>query len=817
MSDDMNFIFCSEFSNEGYNKSFIEKCVESAMDIPDDEASITRMTAFFNEYRLLDRLKTVSWNRNAYLQSSFYRDMLELLDMLELDMVNDIGYNSKAYTVKFTEELMELRKTIEIIPENSLYVDELSLEYLFTFFHLSARAVFNPDNNNLNNIVFRKSETLEQIYCIGRMLFQRKKALNTPKQNNEGYSYYNICNPFALDSLRRVIYNTAKDRKRFSRIISLRPLRVSILENQALRAFTRFTSYDNFLSYKVELNRHNSEIISVPYNKLSSIEAVKPIRLFEKTVTYIHKRIMDRVLEPVCNELNINILFIGHTEESLDTENKYDDRELYDWIYAVLAWYDRSFNHNDYPSLNLYVTHILSDGDFCSSLEKENYRRNSFEGNYNLHHFRVGIKTVDYKSEFYFSTERLKNYCDDNDLIFIIDCPWLTVESYELKIDVSLSMYSHRIQELEILFSKDIDWLDSEQQTTMQELDTQFNRITSSESSMHGDISRVFRDGILTDINDIISNNKCKIRKELYVFTSESDGVDYSFLGSYPLTRTELYGGKRFTISMFSNVTPSRLQVAQKPELFVIKLWSILKYISISYAFTAFKESIYRIIEKYIQKPEQYFELYRDILVIIEPERSLKELTVSVRFSDRIGVLFQEMGIDRENSNFIKKKLFDLIYHFIYTLYTEAVFSEHNDFGDNFIKTGFEMNLASNARDVNAMLFIHEYHKAVDNHQTNCYILHWKEKYNPVYYKDENYIHEFFMDKELYSILLNNLEHNDHLSIGTIAMLNQSNKIYHTPAMAYRLMNNIITAYEMAGIDNINIIQNTRRAIEQLD
>lgn len=36
-------------------------------------------------------------------------------------------------------------------------------------------------------------------------------------------------------------------------------------------------------------------------------------------------------------------------------------------------------------------------------------------------------------------------------------------------------------------------------------------------------------------------------------------------------------------------------------------------------------------------------------------------------------------------------------------------------------------------------------------------------------------------------------------------------------AMAYRLMNNIITAYEMAGIDNINIIQNTRHAIEQLE
>ena len=806
-------MFPSEFSKDGYNKSFIEKCVKSAMSIPDKEVSVPKVTDLFNECLLSERLETISWNRKAYLESKSYADTMNQLDILELDMVDDTGVVFKEYSIDFKKELTELREILEKTSEFFLYDIDSSYKYLLAFFHLSAKAVFNPDNNNLNNLVFRKSKSLENLYSIGRVPFFR---MNSRTRKNEGYSWFNICNPFALDSLRRVILNTAIERNRFSRIPALRSLRVSILEDQTLRAFTRFTSYQDFSSYKVELNRHNSEIISVPYYKLSSIEAVKPLRLFEKTVTYIHKRLTDSKVITSSEEFMLNVLFIGHTEESFDEHKKYDDRELCDWIYAVLAWYNRSFDKNEYPYLNLSVTQLLNDGDFSSSLGTKNNRRKSFRGNYSLHKFTMKIKTIDYQSEFYFSTSMLKRYCHDNDLIFIIDCPWLTVESYDLKKDVSLGMYSRRINNLNSISANKSDWLDSGQQTIMQELDTQFNRITSSDSNMHGDISRVFRDKVLTDIKSFISDGQAKHRKELYVFTSERDGVDYSYLGSYPLTRKELYGGKCFTISMFSNVIPSRLKVAQRMVPFVIKLWSVLKYISISYACTIFRDSIAEIIDGYIKCPEQYFELLRDIFIIIEPSQSLKEATVSVRFSERIAILFREMGINREDSDRIKKKLYDLTFNFIYSLYTEAVFSEHDDFGDNYIKTGFEMNLTSNARNVNAMIFIHEYCKAVTNHQTDHYTLYWKKQYNSMYYEDKNYFHEFFMDKELYSILLDTLENNDYLSIGTVAMLNKSNAIYHSPAMAYHLMKNIISAYEMTEMEHQNIVQNTRHAIEQL-
>lgn len=814
MSKTITRVFPSEFSKDGYNRSFIEKFIDAAMCIPDSEVTERRITEQINQYLLSERMKTDSWNRKTYLISDSYRKMLELLDITALDMLDDSGDDYEGYTIDFEEELRTLKSALEKLSEDNIFDIDESYNYLNAFLHISAKAVFNPDNNNLNNLVFRKSKTLDLLYSIGRMPFVRE---NAKKGEDEGYSYFNICNPFALDSLRRVIENLA-ERERFSRVSLLRPLRVSILQDQALRAFTRFTSYRTFSSYKVELNRHNSEITSVPYHRLSSIEAVKPLRLFEKTVTYIHKRLMDLGKLILDKELKINVLLIGHTEESIDEKKQYDERELYDWIFAVLAWYDRSFDKKTYPTLNLNVTQILNDGDYCSTLRSNNHERKGHIGSFRSQKYNLAINTVDYQSEFYFSTAKLKIHCEKNDLIFIIDCPWLTIESYDLKKDISLGMYARRLNRLSTFLSYKTDWLDSERQTIMQELDTQYNRITSSDSSMHGDISRVFRDKVLMDIKKFIDSdeNNRKERQELYVFTSERDGVDYSLLGSYPLTRTELYGGKCFTISMFSNVTPSCLQVGEAPEPFIIKLWAVLKYISVSYACTTFRDSVERIIGRYIQSPEQYFELMRDIFVIIEPGRNLKELTISIRFSERVADLFDELGIDAANSESVKKKLYDLTYAFIYSLYTDAVFSEHSDFGDNFIKTGFEMNLTSNARNVNDMLFVYEYHKAVANQQTDLYTVNWKKKYNPVYCEDNNYVHEFFMDKELYSILLHNLEHNDSLSIGTTAMLNESNEIYHTSAMAYRLMKNIVSAYEAAELDYYRIVQNVRHAIKQL-
>ena len=47
-------------------------------------------------------------------------------------------------------------------------------------------------------------------------------------------------------------------------------------------------------------------------------------------------------------------------------------------------------------------------------------------------------------------------------------------------------------------------------------------------------------------------------------------------------------------------------------------------------------------------------------------------------------------------------------------------------------------------------------------------------------------------------------------------MLNRANKTYHTPAMAHRLMKNIVAVYDAAELDYCRIAKNTRNAIKEL-
>ena len=105
--------------------------------------------------------------------------------------------------------------------------------------------------------------------------------------------------------------------------------------------------------------------------------------------------------------------------------------------------------------------------------------------------------------------------------------------------------------------------------------------------------------------------------------------------------------------------------------------------------------------------------------------------------------------------------MFALVFSLVYFLYTEVIFSEYDDFGNNLIQKGFKLNLIESASDVNDMVFIHEYNKAVANHLLDRYVLNWKKEYVSDCYADDNFSDESFLDKNLYYILLHNLEYND--------------------------------------------------------
>ena len=128
MSKTITRFFPSEFSKDGYNRSFIEKFIDAAMCIPDSEATERRITEQINQYLLSERMKTDSWNRKTYLISDSYRKMLELLDITALDMLDDSGDDYDGYTIDFKEEFLKLKPNVNIPALGKLYLMSYKLQ-----------------------------------------------------------------------------------------------------------------------------------------------------------------------------------------------------------------------------------------------------------------------------------------------------------------------------------------------------------------------------------------------------------------------------------------------------------------------------------------------------------------------------------------------------------------------------------------------------------------------------------------------------------------------------------------------------------------
>ena len=133
--------------------------------------------------------------RMARIISALRALNIDVKTIPDLDMLNDAGDNYEEYTIDFEEELRKLKAALEKLPEDTLFDMNDSYDYLDEFLHISAKAVFNPDNNNLNNLVFRKSQTLDALYSIGRMPFVRGKAGKRCQEGKDGIRVFLHCFP----------------------------------------------------------------------------------------------------------------------------------------------------------------------------------------------------------------------------------------------------------------------------------------------------------------------------------------------------------------------------------------------------------------------------------------------------------------------------------------------------------------------------------------------------------------------------------------------------------------------------------------------
>lgn len=710
--------------------------------------------------------------------------------------------------------------------EGAFYIEDLGEQYLSAFYHISSDAVFSEYNANLFNASFRKSEFLSGVPSFA--------AVKRGEDKSNTYYEFSFLNPFAYDTIKKTVQGMdllSQTNKKGSELLS--ELRESIFWDSAQSALKRYVYLDG-KSHRLNLNRHDSSLAAFSVDKLSSTEEIKPIRLFEKTASFIRNGL--RELQDGTEKIEVKVCVIGHTEMS----HCEDECSLMDYVASVLNWYNKLSSGLDgrkKSKLDFHVKNIVSNGDWPPF--NQTHKRRDFDCTLGDHIARCVIEKVDYENTFGFNTQRLEQEIRENNLLFLLDCPWLSTENFEIKQRGSLDMFCRELSRYSRDDEADPDEVGDQfvenahnfyKNSVFRVIDSQYNRIMASTTTKSGEVTRVMRDYLFRRINKAVdaaqkneegSDGGLK-RKALYVFTSESDGIEHSYLAFYPLTRQEKYDGRAHTIIRFSNVAPELLQYRENTKIeFQISLWSVLKYISVSYAYLDFKNRIKACLGIGQQEePEDaisYFELYRNIIVSFEVSDDLRKITAWVGFMDGINDCINEFpcqGGDEARET-IKKELHQKVLEFLRPLYTEAVFSSNRHYGDDAIKMAFSMNLYSAVNDVHTMLFWHKYRMAYQKDRFDAFHIEFSDSYcsEPVKFRDKEFCHrDFFMDKKLYDSVMLSLEQNPGMPLGLQRILYYANDLYEGN-MIDQVLSNIVRACESTKYMDTDLHKNTKQIV----
>ncbi len=741
---------------------------------------------------------------------------------------------------------------------NNLYEEELARNYLDAFLNASRKVVFNPDSFNLGNNLFRQSRLLKEL-----LSFAAKKETtaiaNADPDRDILYYNYSLLDPFAYDTLERALHCAAllaSEKKKIKKTNDglLFNLRIEIFLNSIQSAFKRFVCLDRH-TYRIELNRHTSKLTALPMAELSSTEEIKPIRLFGKTATYIRNHIVQGT-----EKCSIHLCIIGHTEKS---HSDYE-ASMTDFAAAVLNWYqflqinpttesDHDLEYAQKPNLELIITNYVNDADGPEPNMEDNrqsFRLESASGN-GLHTVECRICRVSYEETFSFGMESLEAVIQNNDLIFLLDCPWLSTEDYRIRSTGNLKYYCDELQEksreippCDYRFDQEINAF--YERSTMNKLSSQYNRIMNTRTVYSGELLRIMRDDFIMTISNKLLTAKARERnqsgdhlnqgsgselaKELYIFSSESDGMDYSYISNYPLTREERYDGKCFTIIQFRQNPCDCMEavMGDEPE-FTFDLWAVLKYISVSYAYRGFRDQIKKVLDLSENEPILYFELLRNVLIRIKLSDDLMRIHVGVDFGSNFEKVIKKMRFDQE-TNQVRQVVWDLTMELIQPLYRDCVFAENQCYGDDAIKKGFQMNLYGAAKDVRGMLFYHWYNMVVSSDQYDAFTLVFDKKFPPEKEKnettetDDEFLHrDFFMDKKMYTVLMNNLEYSASESPRISSMMSKMEQLYvnwgiidkEASQIQKSMLEKIRKACEATHSEEMPLYKNTLQALKE--
>ena len=632
------------------------------------------------------------------------------------------------------------------VSELNFGLGHLFYNHIVPFYDFSGSNIlvskYLDEHNSFNFNFTSSSKYIEEFFRVLQVIFDpRIMNHNSDFSMRRSYIIYNLLQlgiyeeevthtssifaPFTFASLVQSIENYYYFRK-YTERDALFNLREQLFFRKVKRNLIRHYKYSNTNeTRRLKYDKEKSQLISLPYSKITSIEDIKPIRILEKITYHIQQR------AETTNESIVSIK-VGVIGNYSDYENHY--YKIYDLIRSVCVWF--SENYHNY-NLKMEMLFLKQANDELT--EKK------FDIDVNNCEVTLILREDNFdKLDFQNNAFTLNNYIEKSDVLFLWDCPWLSEEQFDVEDRGSLESFSKMVSKTSYIedFEKNYLYKCMDKKGIISKIDNQINRITSSNTVKEGTVTRIPIDYILDFMRECIRYKKeLNEDKTIYVYFSTKNGINYSKYSRYIFLREELYGGKKMTILKFTTNSATKLSIRKKIH-FEFDLWSIIKYTEISFALENLQHSVFKCIQNY-EEPIDYIRVFKNTHIIFEPDMTNNSYNINVRY---------KIVCD----DYLKQKLtkdWDVIINdFISCLLNKAVFSDSDVFGNKCIQNAFKVILYSHSDCLDNLYFYEKYKDCCNRKRLNCI-------FKPLY--DENLtcseqakLFDTFSDKKLYAEII---------------------------------------------------------------
>lgn len=641
-----------------------------------------------------------------------------------------------------------------------------------SFFAMCKQVIFNPHNCNLLDESFRQSGFV-------------KELLYPLSENNRKQLFYEyfLNDPFLATILIHMV-DTVKNIAPVENI-HLHYLKSYLLSNFSEKYFNRSLNINN-TSYCLSLDKDNSQFVAAPRQFLSSINSINPIHFVEKIISFINRKINSCTNKTI----PLNICVLGKVDDIFGSKLAYT-------VTTVL----KHFNRNNLEhKLELKIFNLVNNREecYCGSDNSDDVIEKSFDYEGSRGYYL--IKKYDYNTKLYFSTCYLCDLIKMNDMLFIVDCPWLTNDDFELGKTVSINYFCKELQDIsfeQFLSSFDI----------INTLDTQFNRLMSSDTVDSGRILRIIKDNIPRRIERTLNSINDE-DKDVYLFLSNPTAINYSYLNYYPLQKIEIYDGDMFYVFKFCNYKLPVLSNNPENKIdFKINLWAIFKRLPFDYSLKYLKDIIKT--ELKINEIErcECIDLYNNIYLQITADK-INNIKINILFNSKF-----ENYLSNEQNN----TLFNTLGNIIIPLIKDILFKSEQESKNtctSYLQYVFSSILYDHANTEYEIYVWHMYRKAV---QSNDFRAFKKIEFGDTFsYLTTIKQRDPFKNKWIYDIMFKHLEKSDEVTINQSYIINSvSYNFFEDNCSDKQFVTQIINICK-AMSNSSNMLTNCKKAFSSL-